>query len=198
VFLVNAPAVPDTNEEKDMADELVIGDTAVGIAEGDITAWKGDAVVNAANTSLVMGAGVAGAIAARAGGTVQREALEKAPVALGGAARTRAGLLPAKFVIHAAVMGEDRKTSPEIISRATAASLESADAVGLKRVAFPALGTGVGGIPYADAARAMFGAVTDYLKRRPETRLTHVTFVLYDAEAYGAFAEVLNSFQAVK
>jgi O-acetyl-ADP-ribose deacetylase (regulator of RNase III) len=178
-----------------MADELVVGETVIELARGDITAWRGDAIVNAANTALVMGAGVAGAIARRAGSTVQREALEKAPVALGGVARTRAGLLPAKFVIHAAVMGEDRKTNAAVIGKATAAALAEAESVGLKSIAFPALGTGVGAMPYGEAAEAMFEAALAYLGARKTPRLKRVAFVLYDDAATEAFRTVLHSFQ---
>jgi O-acetyl-ADP-ribose deacetylase (regulator of RNase III) len=178
-----------------MADELFIGDTVIELTRGDLTAWRGDAIVNAANTSLVMGAGVAGAIARRAGGTVQREALEKAPVALGEVARTRAGLLPAKFVIHAAVMGEDRKTDAAVIARATAAALAEAESIGLKSIAFPALGTGVGAMPYEEAAAAMFDSAVKYLSARETPRLKRVAFVLYDDAATEGFRNALNSFR---
>jgi O-acetyl-ADP-ribose deacetylase (regulator of RNase III) len=176
-----------------MADELVVGDTVVELAQGDITGWRGDAIVNAANTSLVMGAGVAGAIAKRAGPTVQREALEKAPVGLGETARTRAGLLPAKFVIHAAVMGEDRKTDVETVARATRAALEDAESIGLKSIAFPALGTGVGRMPYDEAAEAMLGQTVKYLSARETPRLKRVVFVLYDDAATESFRKVLSA-----
>ena len=176
-----------------MADELAVGDAVVELTQGDITAWRGDAIVNAANTSLVLGAGVAGAIAKRAGPTVQREALEKAPVGLGEVARTRAGLLPAKFVIHAAVMGEDRKTDAGAISRATRAALENAEAIGLKSIAFPALGTGVGGMPYDEAARAMLRTTLKYLSARETPRLKRVVFVLYDDAAAESFRKVLSA-----
>jgi len=179
-----------------MADELFIGDTVIELTTGDITAWKGDAIVNAANTALVMGAGVAGAIARRAGETVAREAAEKAPIALGAVARTRAGLLPAKFVIHAAVMGADRRTDAEVIARATRAALADAENIGLKSIAFPALGTGVGRLPYETSARAMLTAVVDYLKSRTTPRLRRVTFVLYDDAARDNFRGVLEEFRA--
>jgi O-acetyl-ADP-ribose deacetylase (regulator of RNase III) len=178
-----------------MADELLVGNVIVELQKGDITGWRGDAIVNAANTSLVMGAGVAGAIAKRAGSTVQREALEKAPVGLGEVARTRAGLLPAKFVIHAAVMAEDRKTDAGIIGRATKAALANAEAVGLKSVAFPALGTGVGRVPYGIAAEAMLRATLEYLREREKPRLRRVVFVLYGDDAFESFRSVLESFQ---
>lgn len=176
-----------------MADELAVGDAVVELTQGDITAWRGDAIVNAANTSLVLGAGVAGAIAKRAGPTVQREALEKAPVGLGEVARTRAGLLPAKFVIHAAVMGEDRKTDAGTIARATRAALENAEAIGLKSIAFPALGTGVGGMPYEEAAAAMLGQTVEYLPGRETPRLKRVVFVLYEDAATESFRKVLSA-----
>ena len=178
-----------------MTDELVIGETVIELTQGDITAWRGDAIVNAANTSLVMGAGVAGAIATHAGSTVQREALEKAPVGLGDVARTRAGLLPAKFVIHAAVMGEDRKTNAAVIARATAAALAEAESIGLKSVAFPALGTGVGAVPYEEAAAAMFDSAVKYLSARNTPRLKRIAFVLYDDAATEGFRNVLISFR---
>lgn len=178
-----------------MADEMWVNDTVIELASGDLTAWRGDAVVNAANTSLVMGAGVAGALHQKAGGTVQREALEKAPLGLGEVARTRAGLLPAKFVLHAAVMGDDRITNPEIIGRATAAALADAESIGLKSIAFPALGTGVGGLPYEEAAAAMFEAAVAYLRDRLTPRLQRVVFVLYDETALEAFRTVLQTFR---
>ncbi len=177
-----------------MAAELTVGETVIELSRGDLTAWRGDAIVNAANTELVMGAGVAGAIAARAGATVQQEALEQAPIALGEVARTRAGLLPAKFVLHAAVMAADRRTDGDVIARATRAALAEAESIGLRSIAFPALGTGVGRIPYGDAAAAMLGAVVAYLKERTAPRLWRVGVVLYDGDALAAFCEVLDSF----
>lgn len=178
-----------------MADEIFVDETVIELACGDLTAWRGDAVVNPANTSLVMGGGVAGALHRKAGDTVQREALEKAPLGLGEVARTRAGLLPAKFVIHAAVMGDDRITNPEIIGRATAAALADAESVGLKSIAFPALGTGVGGLPYEEAAAAMFEAAVTYLRRRAAPRLQRVVFMLYDEAALETFRVVLQTFR---
>jgi len=177
-----------------MPDELFLSDTVVELAHGDITKWKGDAIVNAANTELVMGAGVAAAIAHRAGATVQREALEKAPLKVGEATRTRAGLLPAKFIIHAAVMNADRKTDAAIIGRAATAALANAEAIGLKSIAFPALGTGVGTLPYDVAARAMFDAVSAYVKHRQVARLKKIVFVLFDQHAYDAFKNVLETY----
>jgi O-acetyl-ADP-ribose deacetylase (regulator of RNase III) len=129
---------------------------------------KATPLFNTANTQLVMGAGGAAAIAQRAGATAQREALEKAPINTGEATRPRAGLLTAKFVIRAAVMEPDLKTDAAIVARA--AALADAEAIGLKSIAFPALGTGVGALPYDVAARALFDAVAAYIQTRPVAR----------------------------
>jgi len=179
-----------------VGDKLFIGETIIELEQGDITGWRGDAIVNAANTSLIMGAGVAGAIATRAGATVQREALEKAPIGLGEVVRTRAGLLPAKFVIHAAVMGEDRKTDAGTIARATRAALADAESVGLKSMAFPALGTGVGRMPYESVAAVMLAETVKYLSARATPRLKRVVFVLFDGAATESFRNALNMIRA--
>jgi len=175
----------------DREPRIEIGETVIGIEKGDITDCRVDAIVNPANTDLKMGAGVAGAIAKRGGATIQKECDELAPVELGDAARTRGGLMPAKFTVHAAVMGPDLKTDAGIIAEATKNSLAKAEEVGLKRIAFPALGTGVGQTPYGEAAQAMLDATTEYLKNRDKIRILEVTYVLFDDEAYDAYKTVL-------
>ena len=175
----------------DREPRLEIGETVIGIEKGDITDCKVDAIVNPANTDLKLGAGVAGAIAKRGGSTVQRECDDFAPIELGKAARTRGGLLPAKFVLHAAVMEPGLKTDTGIIADATKSALAKAEEVGLKRVAFPAMGTGVGNIPYAEAAEAMLGATIEYLNNREAIRIFEVTYVLFNDEAYEAYKTVL-------
>ncbi|MCP4229035.1 MAG: Appr-1-p processing protein [bacterium] len=179
----------------DREPRIEVGETVIGLEKGDITDCKVDAVVNPANTDLKLGAGVAGAIARRGGSTIQKECDDFAPIELGDAVRTRGGLMPAKFVIHAAVMGQDRKTDTDVISQATKSALVKAEEVGLKRVAFPALGTGVGEIPYADAAKAMLDATLEYLGNRDTVRILEVTYVLNDDEAYRAYKEALSNHQ---
>ena len=117
----------------------------IEIIEGDITRVSADALVNAANNYLWMGAGVAGAIKKAGGKDIEDEAVRKGPIPVGAVVETGAGRLPVKFIIHAAVMGQDLCTSAGIIERATANSLRKAEELGLKSIAFPALGTGVGG-----------------------------------------------------
>ena len=123
------------------------GPIRVTVAQGDITTFDGDAIVNAANNHLVLGSGVAGAIARRGGPAIQRECDRHGPIRVGEAARTGAGDLTARFVIHAAAMGDEPVTAQSITS-ATTASLEIADASGVVRLAVPVLGSGVGGFDF--------------------------------------------------
>src|SRR5882672_2678215 len=97
---------------------------AITVVEGDITRLEVDAVVNAANDHLWMGAGVAGAIKRAGGEEIEREAVAKGPIAVSDAVATGAGRLPARWVIHAAVMGQDLRTSADTIASATRRTLE--------------------------------------------------------------------------
>ncbi len=150
-----------------------------------------DAVVNAANDRLWMGGGVAGAIARRGGPGIEREAVAHGPVRVGEAVATGAGRLPARYVIHAVTMGQDLVTSERAIRMATRSALGAAEALGLRSVAFPALGTGVGGFPLDRAAAAMLEETVAHLRGR--RGLDEVVFVLYDASAYDAFRAVLDT-----
>ena len=128
------------------------------VVQGDISTFQGDAVVNAANNHLRMGSGVAGALLAAGGGAIQDQCDEHVrragPLEVGGAAITGAGRLGVKYVIHAAAMG-DKPPSPETILSATQSSLQLALAHEVTSIAFPVLGTGVGGFPFDEAARIM-------------------------------------------
>jgi O-acetyl-ADP-ribose deacetylase (regulator of RNase III) len=139
----------------------------VRVIDGDISTFDGDAVVNAANNHLRLGTGVAGAIAQRGGGEIQEECHEivrkDGPLEVGGAAITGAGNLKARYVIHAAAMG-DLPVTPESIRNATRSALELAESHGIKSLAFPVLGTGVGGFPFSEAARIMVEEVRDFLQ----------------------------------
>jgi O-acetyl-ADP-ribose deacetylase len=122
----------------------VIAATAFELAEGDITRETTDAIVNAANNAFWMGSGVAGAIKSRGGNSIEDEAMAQGPVEPGDCVLTSAGRLKAIHVIHAAVMGQDLKTSATLIEAATRNSLRLADSRGLVSIALPAFGTGVG------------------------------------------------------
>ncbi len=172
---------------------LKIGKTVVRIEKGDITKLEVDAIVNAANNHLWMGAGVAGAIKRRGGEEIEREAISKGPIPVGEAIVTKAGKLKAKYVIHAAVMGQDLRTSERMIREATYNSLLRADELSLKSVAFPAFGTGVGGFPFDRCARAMLDETCLYLTEMEDTNLEEVIFVLYTEEAFRAFERELKN-----
>jgi len=171
--------------------KLRIGQTVIAIERGDITDAQVEAVVNAANSTLAMGAGVAAALKRKGGVIIEEEAMSQGPVEVGEAVMTTAGNLICTHVIHAAVMGSDLKTDPDIIARSTKAILTLADKQRLSSIAMPALGTGVGHVPPADSAEAMLGTLTEHLKAGKST-LKRVVFVLYLDDAYKAFTATLK------
>ena len=168
-----------------------IGQATVAVERGDISLIEADAVVNAANTTLAMGAGVAGALKKRGGVVIEEEAMRLGPVEIGEAVLTTAGNLPATHIIHAAVMGPDLKTDPDTIGKATRAVLALAVKHKLTSLALPALGTGVGHVAPALSAEAMLDVVVSHLKTGGST-LKRVIFVLYQDEAHRAFSETLK------
>jgi O-acetyl-ADP-ribose deacetylase len=157
------------------------------VVEGDITALEVDAIANAANDRLWMGAGVAGAIKRAGGAEIEREAVAKGPIAVGDAVATGAGRLGAKHVIHGAVMGQDLRTDSALVARTTRRCLEVADELGCASLALPAFGTGVGGLPLAECARCMVGEVRSFEPRS----VKRVVFAVYGAEAEDAFRRAL-------
>lgn len=168
-----------------------IGKASITITRGDITDAEVDAVVNAANSQLWMGAGVAGAIKRKGGVVIEEEAVRQGPIEVGEAVLTMAGNLAATHVIHAATMGADLKTDPEKITAATRSSLAIADKHRMASIAFPALGSGVGGVPPTQSADAMLSAVVEHLKRGGSS-LQQILFVLYQEEAHKAFTDALR------
>lgn len=163
----------------------------IEIVKGDITRADTDAIVNAANNRFWMGSGVAGAIKAAGGEIIEKEAVAKGPVMPGEAVYSTAGLLPYKVIIHAAVMGQDLRTSDKYIRQATVASLNIAEQLHLRSIAFPAFGTGVGGFPMKACAHNMLDAVRGY---RPTARsLERVQLCLYDEFGYTIFLESLDN-----
>lgn len=156
-------------------------------ARGDITTYAGGAIVNAANNHLVLGAGVAGAIARRGGAAIQAECDRHGPIRVGEAALTGAGDLPCRYVIHAAAMG-DEPVSERSIRDATRASLRLAAEHGVRDVAFPILGTGVGGFPFRRAVEIMVEVAHE---KAPGTADVDVVLFGYTAEDASVIAEVL-------
>jgi len=157
------------------------------VEEGDIAALDVDAVANAANDQLWMGAGVAGALKRAGGEEIEREAVAKGPIQLGAAVATGAGRLKAKHVIHGAVMGQDLQTNEDLVRRATRSCLELADELGARSLALPAFGTGVGGFPLGECAQIMVGEARAH---EPQT-LERVVFAVFGDEARRAFEGAL-------
>ncbi|MDT0405677.1 O-acetyl-ADP-ribose deacetylase [Streptomyces edwardsiae] len=161
------------------------------LVQGDITEQSADAIVNAANSSLLGGGGVDGAIHRRGGPEILAEcrALRASRygkgLRTGQAVATTAGRLDARWVIHTVgpvhSAGEDRSA---LLASCYRESLRVADELGARTVAFPAVSTGVYGWPMDDAARIAVEAV-----RAAGTAVEEVRFVLFDDRAYAAFAE---------
>ena len=171
---------------------MKVGRCEIEVIKGDITEMETDAIVNAANNRLWMGGGVAGAIKRKGGRIIEEEAVKQGPIEIGEAVVTTAGKLKARYVIHAAGMGMDFKTDEEKIRKATRNSLKRAEELGIKSIAFPAIGTGVGRFPLEKAAEVMIGETVDFLQQaqRPEK----VVFVLFSDESFRAFERELSKF----
>jgi O-acetyl-ADP-ribose deacetylase len=164
------------------------------IQQGDLTEMDTDAIVNAANNDLILGAGVAGAIARKGGEAIQKECDAIGSIPVGYAAITGAGKLKARYVIHAASMQAGRRTTAENLRGATNHSLRLAADRGLKTIAFPAVGTGIAGFPMKECAQIMLRAVADHLSG--PTSLETAYFVLFDEAARGVFEAAWKEMQA--
>ncbi|MFI6501966.1 O-acetyl-ADP-ribose deacetylase [Nonomuraea typhae] len=168
----------------------------ITLVMGDITMQEVDAVVNAANSSLMGGAGVDGAIHERGGPAILEECrrlrdtryAEGLPT--GQAVATTAGLLPATWVIHTVGPVHSREEDrSELLASCYRESLKVADELGVHVVAFPAISTGLFGWPMDDAARIALGAVS-----AAETSVREARFVLFGAPAYAVFTDALMKF----
>jgi len=159
------------------------------VVDGDIAALDVDAVANAANDHLWMGAGVAGALKRAGGEEIEREAVAKGPIPVGEAVATGAGRLRARYVIHGALMGQDLRTSAHVVEETSRSVLRVADELGAESLALPAFGTGVGGFPLDECARLMVGVVRAHERRT----LKHVVFAVFGAEAKRTFEEALDA-----
>jgi len=166
-------------------------DAVIEVVEADVTALEVDAIANAANTQLLHGGGVAGAISRAGGPQIDRESRARAPIGLGEAVETGGGEMPCRWVIHAATMELGGPTSAEVIRRATASTLRRAEELGARSLALVAFGTGVGGFPLPEAARIEVGEVRAHV--RSGSRLERVVFAVRGEAARAAFAEAVES-----
>ncbi len=163
----------------------------IRLIQGDLTELKVDAIVNAANAQLVLGGGVAGAVRAKGGPSIQEECNRIGPIQVGESAITGGGRLQASHVIHAVGprMGEgdeDRK-----LVSATTNSLLRATENGLDSIAFPAVSTGIFGFPKDRCARIMLGEVKRFLEEE-QTSLQEVVFCLWSGEDMDIFRDMLQ------
>ena len=173
--------------------EFRVGEVSVALLKGDITEVEAGAVVNAANSYLKHGGGVAGAIVRRGGWVIQEESREWVrrfgPVPVGGVAVTSAGRLRARYVIHA--VGPRCGVEPvEKVGEAVRNALLKAEELGLSSIAFPAISTGVFGCPFDAVAFEMAAAFRDLAPRLRSVR--RILVVLYGDEAYNKFVEVFK------
>ncbi len=164
----------------------------IKLRKGDITRVEIDAIVNAANTSLLGGGGVDGAIHRAAGSELLAECRALGGCPTGSARITRGYKLPARHVIHAVgpVYRDGRHGEPDLLAGCYRTALRLAVENGCKSIAFPAISCGVYGYPIRDAARIARDEVVGFLKNHPE--LEQVIFVLFDDRAYGVYEEVLR------
>ncbi len=161
------------------------------LVEGDITEQAVDAIVNAANSALQLGSGVAGAIREKGGPTIQSECDAHGPIARGEAALTGAGELPARHLIHAAGMDPGGAADEASVRSSLRASLELASEQGCRSVAVPAIGAGIGGFSLQRCAEISLEEAKAHLEG--ESSLEEVRFVLFGEPAYRVFEMVNDS-----
>jgi O-acetyl-ADP-ribose deacetylase (regulator of RNase III) len=162
----------------------------IEIVQGDLTEMATDAIVNAANNDLILGGGLAGAIARKGGPAIQEECSRIGPIEVGEAAITTGGNLRALWVIHAASMSLGSRATAEALRSSARASLRIARGCKLKSIALPAVGAGIAGFPMKECAEIMIGEAIRHLEHG--SSLERVVFVLFDRPAYETFLEVYS------
>lgn len=169
----------------------ITDDAVLELVEGDITKQVVNAIVNAANSSLLGGGGVDGAIHRAAGPELMEECRTLGGCETGSAKITGGYKLSARYIIHAVgpVYDDGKHGEPELLASAYRTSLELASEWGCASIAFPAISTGAYGYPMDEAARIAFRTIINYVRKHPG--ITLVRFVLYDARAFEIHRRVL-------
>jgi O-acetyl-ADP-ribose deacetylase (regulator of RNase III) len=167
-----------------------VNNRTIEVIEADITDMETDAIVNAANTQLVLGGGVAGAIRKKGGPKIQQECDKIGGTFVGGAVITNAGNLKAKYVIHAVGPRKGEGNEDEKLKNATLNSLKLADENKLKSISFPAISTGIYGFPIQRCAEIMLKNTIEYLSDK--TQIEKVLFCLFSKDDYNVFEEELK------
>ncbi|MBI2763008.1 MAG: macro domain-containing protein, partial [Chloroflexi bacterium] len=168
--------------------------TRLALWNGDICVLEVDAIVNPANPTLWMSTGVGGALKRAGGDEIEFAAVHQGPIELGDAIVTGAGRLAAKSVIHAVSLDRNRRTSGPVLQAAVRSAMARAREIGVSSLAFPALGTGVGGFPLEEAARITVTTIRDEL--RTSTGIDNIIFALRGLAAYRAFERALAEIPA--
>ncbi len=167
--------------------EASINGILIKLVQGDITDLAVDAIVNAANSQLILGGGVAGAIRRKGGPSIQQECLEIGWCEVGDAVITGAGALPARYVIHAVGPRMGEGSEPGKLASATRASLNLAEQHSLLTIALPAISTGIFGFPLEACAQIMLRVAIDFTFEDIK-HLKEIIFCLYDSHAFNTFA----------
>ena len=167
--------------------EASINGILIKLVQGDITDLAVDAIVNAANSQLILGGGVAGAIRRKGGPSIQQECLEIGWCEVGDAVITGAGALPARYVIHAVGPRMGEGSEPGKLASATRASLNLAEQHRLLTIALPAISTGIFGFPLEACAQIMLRVAIDFTFEDIK-HLKEIIFCLYDSHAFNTFA----------
>ncbi|MFX0155376.1 MAG: macro domain-containing protein [Candidatus Hodarchaeota archaeon] len=170
--------------------ELKVKNSIISLTRGDITELDTDAIVNAANARLILGGGVAGAIKAKGGPSIQEECNKIGGTYVGGAVITTGGKLKAKNVIHAVGPRMGEGNEDEKLKNATINSLKLMDKHNLKTIAFPAISTGIFGFPIDRCSKIMINATKEYLQGN--TQIEKVIYCLYTASDYEIFEKELK------
>jgi O-acetyl-ADP-ribose deacetylase (regulator of RNase III) len=167
-----------------------VGNILVRTYIGNITMLSVDAVVNAANSDLWMGSGVAGAIKRKGGDIIEQEAMAQGPIKPGEAVITSAGSLSAKHVVHCAGMSPGKRATYDSVKSSVREALRLATENMLASIAFPAIGAGVGGLSKEQSARAIIEAVEDHSTNADSVK--EVVLVSLGPEVNGAFERALK------
>jgi O-acetyl-ADP-ribose deacetylase (regulator of RNase III) len=173
--------------------ERKIGNTIVSIIQADITELDADAIVNAANSDLWMGSGVAGAIKSKGGTEIETEAMAQGPIQPGQAVITDAGELKAKKVIHCAGMPPRGKATIEYVRTSVDDALKLAAENGISSIAFPAIGAGVGGLTIRESINAILDSVTVFSKNHRDVE--NVILVGYNTTSYEELRRVFEDWR---
>jgi O-acetyl-ADP-ribose deacetylase len=192
----------DTISRRVLSLEVTIKSSVLRLIEGDITEQSTDAIVNAANSSLMGGGGVDGAIHRAGGPSILDECkkirAEKGRLPAGQAVITTGGNLPSRYVIHTVgpIWHGGNNNEAEVLASAYKESLLLAVKQGLTSICFPSISTGAYGYPLDEAAQVALKTVTDFLKQ--DTSLKQVTFVLFDQRTFLTYCKALKELHLSK